>query len=534
MRSETVGDLLADAVARHGDAPAMLYHGGAVSYRALEARSRRVAAGLRALGISAGDRVALWLPNVPAYMVLFFALARLGAVAVAVNTRFRSAEVEDIVGRSGCRALVMWPDFKDIDFPGILGRVDPAKLIALRTVIVYGEEAAPPDTILGRPAVAFDRLEAATPIAGERPAPDAPCAIFTTSGTTKAPKFVLHGQAGLARHAREVSRYFGLDAPDAVTLAALPLCGVFGFCQMLATLAGGGCAVMHPLFDPSAAAEAIIAHRVTHMMGTDDMFARILAARPESRPFPSLRLCGFAAFNPAIDRFLAECDRRGVPLAGLYGMSEIQALFAVQHRGDPVERRGVGGGYVVSPTAQVRVRDPETGELQPPGRSGELEFRGPSLMLRYDGDAEATAAAFTADGWFRSGDAGHLREDGSFVFETRMGDVLRLAGFLTAPGEIEAFIERHGSVAGVQVVGVTTRKGPRPFAFIVPRPGRTVDEAALREHCRRGLADYKVPIRFVQLDAFPVAESANATKVQRATLRAMAQSIVRDMEAGAA
>src|SRR5690606_12498518 len=109
------------------------------SYRALEARSRRVAAGLRALGISAGDRVALWLPNVPAYMVLFFALARLGAVAVAVNTRFRSAEVEDIVGRSGCRALVMWPDFKDIDFPGILGRVDPAKLIALRTVIVYGE-----------------------------------------------------------------------------------------------------------------------------------------------------------------------------------------------------------------------------------------------------------------------------------------------------------------------------------------------------------------------------------------------------------
>jgi fatty-acyl-CoA synthase len=186
----------------------------------------------------------------------------------------------------------------------------------------------------------------------------------------------------------------------------------------------------------------------------------------------------------------------------------------------------VAGGYPVSDEARVRVRDPESGEILPPGRSGEIEIKGPSLMLRYEGNPEATAEVFTEDKFLRSGDAGYIREDGSFVFETRMGDVLRLAGFLVSPTEIEAYIERHPQVAAAQVVGVTTPKGPKAVAFVIPHAGVRLDEEPLRAHCREGMANYKVPLRFISVEAFPVTVSANATKVQRKKMRDLAQQIV--------
>lgn len=520
---ETLGDLLEDLARRHGGAPALLYEGRRISYAELAETVQRLAGGLRRLGVRPGDRVALWLPNVPAYVMLVFALARLGAVSVAVNTRFRAMEVEDIVGRSGARFLAMWPGFKGIDFPSILAQVDPARLSSLEGVIVYDEDGSRPGSIIGRSVTRFDDLLEGGVRGDDAAVPDAPLTMFTTSGTTKAPKFVLHGHAPIVRHARDVAAAFGFDRPDAVTLGALPLCGVFGFCQTLSTLAGGGMVVVHPLFEPERAAEAIRAHSVTHVMGTDDMFMGMLAARAEERPFPSLRLCGFGAFNPALDRFLDACERRGLPMAGLYGMSEVQALFSVQRLEDPIELRGEGGGYPVSADAMVRAVDPDTGEALPPGTSGELQFRAPSLMRRYEDNPEATAGAFTADGWFRSGDAGHVRGDGSFVFEARMGDVLRLAGFLTSPAEIEAFIEKHPAVERAQVVGVKTEKGLRPFAFVIPRAGARLEEASLADHCRDGMANYKVPIRFVSVAEFPVTESANAVKIQRHRLREMAE-----------
>jgi fatty-acyl-CoA synthase len=176
------------------------------------------------------------------------------------------------------------------------------------------------------------------------------------------------------------------------------------------------------------------------------------------------------------------------------------------------------------------VRDPESGRVMPVGETGELEFKGPSLMVGYDGNPEATAAAFTEDGFLRSGDLGYLTEDGGFVFLSRMGDVLRLAGFLVSPREIEAYLEQHPDVEGVQVVGVTTAKGPRAFAFVVARAGATVEEADLAAYCRRGLANYKLPVRFAAIGEFPVTPSANGFKIQRNKLRDMAQEIVASAE----
>lgn len=502
-------------------ATAIRYGGRDIGYGELSARATRVAGGLVALGIKAGDRVALWLPNAPAWLELLFALGRLGAVAVAVNTRFRAVEVADIVGRSRARALVLWPGFRNIDFLGILEAVDPAALDRLETIVVYDEgEAAPrlPAGLAAKRLVRYADLAEAAPLALGAGAPQSGAAIFTTSGTTKAPKFVLHTQKSLVDHARAVAPAFGYDAPDAVMLQALPFCGVFGLSQALATFAARRPMVLLAAFEAEVAARAVVAERVTHMNGSDEMYRRMLEAAPGARPFPSLRRAGFAAFNSDPMEFVALGDARGLPLTGLYGMSEIQALFASQSPAAPAADRARGGGTPVSPAARVRVRDPESGRILPDGEHGEIEAKGPSLMAGYADDPAATAAAFTDDGYLRTGDLGYT-VPGGFVFLARIGDALRLGGYLVNPVEIASHIEAHPAVAACQVVGASTKRGERAVAFVVKRPGAAAEEGALIAHCRTGLASFKCPEAVIFLDAFPVAESANGVKIQRAKLR---------------
>ena len=503
------------------DATAIRYGGRRMAYGDLNSRAERVAGGLAALGIGASDRVALWLPNAPAWLELLFALGRLGAVAVAVNTRFRAVEVADIVGRSRARALVLWPGFKNVDVLGILEAVDPAALDRLETIVAYDEGEAPvrlPSGLAAKRMVRYADLADAGALANAVGTPESGAAIFTTSGTTKAPKFVLHTQRSLVDHARAVAPAFGYGAADATMLQALPLCGVFGLSQALATFAARRPMILLPAFDPEAAARAVTAERVTHMNGSDEMYRRMLEAAPGARPFPSLRRAGFAAFNSDPAEFVALGDARGLPLTGLYGMSEIQALFASQSPAAPASDRARGGGTPVSPAARVRVREPESGRLLPDGEHGEIEARGPSLMAGYADNAAATQAAMTEDGYLRTGDLGYT-VPGGFVFLARIGDALRLGGYLVNPVEISSHIEAHPAVAACQVVGARTKRGERAVAFVVRRAGAVAEEGALIAHCRAGLASFKCPEAVIFLDAFPVAESANGVKIQRAKLR---------------
>jgi fatty-acyl-CoA synthase len=511
-----------------GAGTAIRYGGHAIGYADFARRAERVAGGLAALGIGPGDRVALWLPNAPAWLELLFALGRIGAVAVAVNTRFRAVEVADIVGRSRARALVLWPGFKGIDFLGILEAVDPAALDRLETIVVYDEGEAPaglPAGLARKRLLRYADLAGAAPMAASAGTADSGAAIFTTSGTTKAPKFVLHTQRSLVDHARAVAPAFGYHARDAVMLQALPFCGVFGLSQALATFAARRPMALLPAFDAEAAARAIVAERVTHMNGSDEMYRRMLDAAPGPRPFPTLRRAGFASFNSDPAEFMALGDARGLPLTGLYGMSEVQALFASQSPDAPSADRARGGGTPVSPAARVRVRDPETGRLLGEGEHGEIEARGPSLMAGYADDAAATAAAFTEDRYLRTGDLGYT-VPGGFVFLARIGDALRLGGYLVNPIEISSHIEAHPAVAACQVVGAKTNRGERAVAFVVKRAGANAGEGDLIAHCRAGLASFKCPEAVIFLDAFPVAESANGIKIQRAKLRDWARERV--------
>ena len=501
---------------------AMDYGASRATVGELATASRRVAGGLRRLGIGHGDRVALWLPNIPAWLECFFACARLGAIAVSVNTRYRSHEVEDILGRAGCRALVLWPGFKGIDFRGILAAVSPRALAGVEHLVVYGEEAHDePFAWPGKRQSTYADLRAGPADTAPAASADRRCVIFTTSGTTKAPKFVCHAQAGVVRHARDVAAGFGLDAPGARVLQALPLCGVFGFSQALAALAGGAAMRLLPLFDAAQASRAMHDESITHANGGDDMLDRLLEAREEPQPFPALKFFGFARFNPALDDLVRRAEARGVLACGLYGMSEVHALYALQPASLPAHERAKGGGVLVSADAEVRICDPDSGAVLPEGESGEIELKGPSLLLEYYGDAEATRAAFH-DGWFRTGDLGYLDGPRRFCYVSRMGDVLRLGGFLTSPQEIESVLEAHPAVQAAQVVGAIFAREPVAVAFIVPASGAEVDEVVLHDWCNARLAGYKVPRRFVPIDAFPTTPSANGTKIQRARLRAMA------------
>ena len=172
----------------------------------------------------------------------------------------------------------------------------------------------------------------------------------------------------------------------------------------------------------------------------------------------------------------------------------------------------------------MRARDTVTGEILAHGKSGELEFKVPSVMTGYYGNAEATVAAFTADGYLKSGDLGYTTADNAFVYQSRMGDALRLSGFMVNPLEIEAVLDSHPSIAASQVVGIDGPRGPQPVAFVILRDGATLDTPALTAHCAQRIAKFKVPASILAIDAFPFTPSANGNKVQKAKLREMAQA----------
>ena len=508
------------------DGVAIVYEDQTLTYRAFEEKVRRAAGFLATQGIGEGDRVAFWLPNTPAYLILYFACARIGAVAVAVNTRFRAAEVGDIIRRSGARMLVLWPDFRGIDFPGILASLKPGALDAVESVIVYTEAADAAVELPGRAIHRFAEIAAQAPYDPDHAGPDIGCNIFTTSGTTSAPKLVLHRQFAVAVHTAEVADKFGFVDAETVCLQVLPLCGVFGFCQAIATLAAARPMVLMSAFDAAEAVALCAHHRVTHFEATDDMLDAMLRAAESDAPFENIRFIGYGAFNRVLEDLPDRAEARGIRVIGLWGMSETMAFVAGRDPDAPLAERRKAGGAMVSPRGRARVRDPDSGDLLPPGTPGTLEIAGPSLMVEYLDNPEATAAALTDDGYVCTGDLAQMEEDGGFEFITRMGDVLRLGGFLVSPAEIEAELQALPPIEAAQVVEVDAAGRNAAFAYVIVTPGGMLDEAAARAHCAARLAKFKVPVRIVALDAFPTTPSANGTKIQRVELRRMAQAAI--------
>ncbi len=507
-----------------GDRNAISDRGNMRTYNEFSERGNRLANSLQELGIGHGDRVGLWLPNCAAYLEMFLACSQIGAIVVALNTKFKSHEMDDIMSRSGCKMLVLWPDFKNIPFLDILGGVSPDSLSNLEFVVCYSEAANSATT--GLPAcldnkkiLEFDAMLQGAPEFLSKVSPDDGLLIFTTSGTTGKPKFVLHTHYSVAYHATQISNYFGYPEGECRLLQVNPLCGTFGLTQALAAFAGGGIVYCLPVFDPVEAVKIMQNDKITDINGSDDMFQMLLDQVPDADPFPFLKNAGYAAFNPALINLVADAKTRNISLYGLWGMSEVQALVARQKPEDPTAARKLAGGWLTSPEAKIRITDPDTNQELPFGEKGELEICCPSQMKEYWGNPEATAKTITPDGYLKTGDFAIQLDERRFTFLSRMGDVLRLGGFLTDPVEIENCLTDHPEIEKAQVVGVETPSGTKAVAFLVLKQGSHLDVSTLAPYCKNRMAGYKVPAIFKTLEAFPTTVSANGEKVQRSKLR---------------
>jgi len=438
--------------------------GTTVSSDRLAEDGRRLARSLAQRGIGPGDRIAVHLPNGADYVRLLLACAAGGFVAVSVNTRYSADEAAELVERAGAHAVGVVSDW----------RTSP-----------------PVDTV---------------------PAADDPFVVFTTSGTTDRPKMVLHTQRSITAHAHDASGAFGYGPNDTV-LVVMPLGGTFGLTSLTAAIAGGSAVVVTD-FDLERTARLIEDRRVTAVNGSDDLFHRLIE---RSTDLTSIRLGGVARFNTSLDHVVLDAERHGATLTGLYGMSEVQALFSLRDPTVGAADRLRPGGTLVSRRAGFRIVD------------GELELRGPSLMAGYlaeGGDHldEGLMAEHLDDGWFRTGDLATAEDDRTFEFLARRGDVLRLGGFLVHPLEIESVITELPGVLAAQVVAVDRPGGTRPVAFVIGR----FDEDVVITACRERLAIHKAPIRVIGVDAFPTTPSANGTKIQRSQLRARAEFLLAD------
>ena len=500
--------------------PAVTDAGGTLDRSAFQTRVLQVAAGLRRGGLGPGDRIALWLPNGTDYLAAIFACARLGALAIHINTRFRMGEVGNLLRRSRAVAVVTLWGFPPVDFPAIFAALPAEDRATVRCVL----ELQLPRSVTQLAGLPVLPLHGAAADAGpDEASGEEPCLTFTTSGTTGGPKLVLHDQQSIAGHAADVARRIELDAAGAVLLGALPFCGTFGNATAIAAIAGGAHVVCLAQFDGEAAVRLMRRHRVTHVIGGDDMFGRIAAASG-GRCFDSVRFSGFGAFHSTAAASIAAAEAVGMQPHGLYGSSEVQALFSVATG----KNRLLGGGVPVSNLARLALRDPETGGTLPSGASGELWIDAPSRFLKYLEDPAATKRAIDANGMFCTGDLAQLDGPG-FVYKARIGDAMRLGGFLVSPEEIEAVIQAEPGVAGVQVVAAS-RGGadPVPVAFVRGADGAELNEAALRARCLQQLARFKVPERIVVVEAFPIVDSPNGPKVQKVRLREMAEALLRE------
>ncbi|MFF7474224.1 long-chain-fatty-acid--CoA ligase [Streptomyces sp. NPDC008092] len=492
-------------LAQRPDAVAVAQEDRTLTVRQLHERVNQLAAGLTELGIGRGDVVALLLYNRPEFLELVYAASRIGAVFLPLNYRLSEEEWQYILGHSQARAVIAEPEF----VPAM--ERSAGCLTDLEHRILVG----------GTPEGAWTGYEAL--LDGHRGARVEPVDVeeadlqrlMYTSGTTSRPKGVriTYGNLQAKNFAHIV--HFGLTAAD-TTLVCGPLYHVGGLDMPgLATLYAGGAVVLQRRFDPVGVLEAIPKHRVTNLWlapamvnevlevpgrdGYDTTSVRFILGGGEKTPEPVLRRI-MTAFPNAW-------------YADAYGLTETVSGDTFLDRAHALSKLGSVGRPV--PHTRVRIVDDE-GKGVPAGGLGEITLRGPKVFAGYWRDEQATAAALR-DGWFHTGDIGHLDEDGYLYIDDRKKDMIVSGGENIATPEVERVLYEHPAVLEAAVVGLThPRWGEVPRAFVVLRPGAAAGAEELREFCRTRLAKFKVPARFDFVDVLPRTPSG---KVLKRTLR---------------
>jgi fatty-acyl-CoA synthase len=526
-----------DAVATDfGAREAVVFRERRLAYRDLHREVVRAARGLLAVGIAPGDKVALWLPNRPEWLAVQHACARIGAVCVALNTRYRTHELDYILRQSDASMLILTDHSGPVDFLEILDGVlpglataDPDELRlerfpALRRVVcvdedVYGGTLRYRDVVEAGEDPALDGVLQARAAAVE---PDDVVMLLYTSGTTSFPKGAMISHRNCLPHGWAAGERFRLTAADRI-LHTLPFSGTWGGLAIpLMSLTHGAALVLTEAFDPLEALALIQSERITVWNAVDAMLAAVLD-HPDLDRFDrsTLRTGGVAMTGGGRHGLFDEVvDRLAMPAAVQpYGMTEVNALALCPHPGDPREVRRRAGMWPAA-GIEVRVIDPESGADRRPGEAGELLLRGPLVSRGYYEKPDETAAVFDPDGWFHTGDLAVQDGEGRTEFLGRLKETLRIGHHMVAPAEIEGFLMSHPGVAQAFVVGVPDpRLGEVAVAFVIPRAGDPVSEDALQAYSRGRLAGFKVPRHVWIVGDVPRTPSAHGDKVQKGRLR---------------
>ena len=532
----TIGGLLDDIAGKFPENDALVYpeRGIRYSYREFNELCRRVAKGLLAMGIRKGDNIAIWAHNVPEWVILQLASAKIGAVLVTVNTAYKSAELEYLLKQSDSTTLFMVKSWKDTDYVATLtdvvpelptakpGELTSAKLPVLKTVVFIGQ-----DTPAGM--INFTRIiELGTEI------PDSELAAVEatlhhhdvinmqyTSGTTGFPKGVMLTHHNLVNNGFNIGECMKFTEKDRLCIP-VPFFHCFGsVLAVMASVTHGTTMVPVELFDPLKVLQTIEREKCTAVHGVPTMFIAELE-HPEFAKYDlsSLRtgimagsVCPIEVMKRAVkDMHLTE-------ITSVYGQTESSPGITQTRTEDSIELRVSTVGRAL-PGAEVKIIDIETGATLPPGKQGELCARGYMVMKGYYKMPEETAKVIDADGWLHTGDLAVMDENGYCKITGRIKQMIIRGGENIYPKEIEEFLYTHPKISDVQIYGVPDRKyGEQVMAAVILKKGVEMTEDEVREFCQGKIANYKIPKYVKFVDSYPMTASG---KIQKFRLRDMA------------
>jgi len=516
--SRTLADLIFEQAGRYGPRPAVIWQGQVIPYSELCARAARVAASLRAHGITRGDRVALLINNRPEWLEAFFGTMIAGGIVVAFSTWSTEDELDWLLQDSGTRMLIALDRFGENDFATALRRLVPevvagdrrrsARYPALRDIILLGDS--------------YDQLRAAAPMARQAPGVGPSAAddaiIIYTSGSSSRPKSVPLSHSGIIENGFNIGERQGYSPDDRVLLAP-PLFWSYGSANaMSATFTHGAALVLQGRFEPGESLNLIEQHRCTALY-TLPAITSAIVSHTSFRPERVCSLRTGLTIGAPQDVVAAATVLGAAEICNVYGQTESYGNCCVTPHDLPLEQRASCQGPPL-PGVQVRIVDGESGAALPSGQEGMIEVRGYIMRGYLGSSATETADAMTPDGFFRTGDMGRILPDGTVSFSGRVTEMIKKSGINISPAEVEDVLMRHESVSLAGVVGVPdATQGELIAAFVVPKPGSTITEAMLTAHCRELASRYKVPDFISVRDSLPVTATG---KLMRRDLKAQA------------
>jgi len=529
------GDLPDAAAARWDDREALVFRERRHSFRQIAVEVDRVARGLIQAGVRPGDKVAIWLLNCPEWIFAMFALAKIGAVHVPINTRFRTVDLAQVLERSNTSTLIthdvsgpvdylaMVQELAELDGAGSDRRVASTRLPDLERVIVVSERRHPgawswPELLEAGRSVETAALAARA--AAVKPTDTV--FIMYTSGTTGFPKGVMRDHFLLAHLA---DRYRRLQSSERdVFVNYLPLFHIFGYIEgPLGSLLTGYRQILTDSFDADEALDLIEREGGTQIDGFDTHLKLLIEAQ-QARPrdLSTLRTGVIAGGAASATPLVYRARKVLAPLRHLtaYGMTEVGATISLSFI-DSTEEQACEASGAPCEGFEVRVIDPDTGRDQPRGEPGEVIVRTRYLMQGYYRDPETTARAVDAEGWFHTGDAGILRPDGHLRFVGRYKDMIKVGGENVDPTEVESYLTTYPGVSQAAVVSYPdARLGEVGVAFVQVAPGASVAPDGVMASCRGRIASFKIPRHVFVVDELPMTSSG---KVQKARLRDLAR-----------